>query len=163
MAALDLIIEAPSMAAGVRIYYRAQPDFYKHGLAAIIPFIMAAVVTGTGVALYHVMRRMEGRGAHLSSVVVIPIAAVGILVLTQWPLMIALHSNATMIVVWISAIFAIAVTVAAIGAAFSSVPTTDESHEPFANRLGRRRGGHGIPDTVHPQYGTEVGFVRAAE
>jgi hypothetical protein len=127
VAALDFIIEVPSTAAGVHIYYGVQPNFYQHGLAMSIPFLMSAVTMIAGIALYHILQRTTGWRARLATVVVIPSTAVGTLVATQWPLMIAQNSNGTALVVWATAVVSIGVSLAATLFAFSAVPRTDSS------------------------------------
>jgi len=128
VAVLDFIIEVPSTAAGVHIYYGVQPNFYKHGLAVSIPFLMSAVTMIAGIALYHILQRTTGWRARLATVVVVPSTAAGTLVATQWPVMTAQNSNGITLVVWATAVVSIGISLAATWFAFSTVPTTDSSN-----------------------------------
>lgn len=126
VAVLDAIIEVPSTAAGVHIYYGSQPNFYEHGLAVTIPFAMSAVAMGAGVALHHVLARTAGWRARIGAVAVVPSASIAVLVGSQWPVMVALNSDAPSPVVWAAAAVSILLSIAAIGFAFSTVPTVDQ-------------------------------------
>lgn len=121
IAILDVIIELPSTIAGVHIYFGPQPNFFQHGLAVTIPFVMSAVSLACGFAVHWVLSSPKSAWAPLAVIAIIPGTAVGTLVATQWPVMLAQNSTTAPLVVWLTALISIVLVLAAMRAAISAV------------------------------------------
>ncbi|SPX87962.1 hypothetical protein [Mycobacteroides abscessus] len=119
IAILDVIIELPSTAAGVHVYFGAQPNFFEHGLSITIPFVMSAVSLGCGFALHWVLRQPQRAWTPIAVTAIIPCTAVAILVGTQWPVMLAQNSTSSPLAVWLMAAVSIALPLAAMHAAIT--------------------------------------------
>jgi len=136
IAGLDLLIELPSTAAGVHIYYGTQPNFFENGLAITIPFLMSAVTLLAGYGAHHVIVALDGWRAKLGLLVVVPGASVGTLVGTQWPLMLAQNSGASAAVVWLTASIAIGATLAVTWFAISTLASCNTAAPITTPRIG---------------------------
>jgi len=128
VAALDVLIELPSTAAGVHIYYGTQPNLFEHGLSITIPFLMSAVTLLAGYGAHHVMAAVQGWQARIGVLIVIPGASVATLVGTHWPLMLAQNSGASAFVVWATAFVAIGISLAVTWFAITTLPTREVAH-----------------------------------
>lgn len=134
IAVLDVIIELPSTAAGVHVYFGPQPNLFEHGLSVTIPFVMSAVSLGCGFALHWVLSQPKRAWTPAAVIASIPCTAVAVLVGTQWPVMLAQNSTTSLPIVWLMAAVSIALTLAAMHAAITTAarlqggarPTTSE-------------------------------------
>jgi len=121
IAVLDVIIELPSTAAGVHIYFGPQPNFFHHGLAITIPFVMSAVSLGCGFAVHWVLSSPKTAWTLPAVTAIIPSAAVAVLVGTQWPIMLAQNSGAPSPFLWTAAAISIALVLVGMRAAINIV------------------------------------------
>ena len=121
IAVLDVVIELPSTLAGVHIYFGPQPNFFHHGLSVTIPFVMSAVSLAAGFAVHLVLSSTTSQWKPLTIIAIIPGTAVGTLVATQWPVMLAQNSTTAPPIVWLTAVISIALVLAAMRAAISVV------------------------------------------
>ncbi len=129
IAVLDVIIELPSTLAGVHIYFGPQPHFFQYGLSITIPFVMSAVSLGCGFAVHWVLSSPKKPWTPLAVITIIPGSAVGILVATQWPVMLAQNSTTSPTVVWLAAFVSIALVLAGMRAAISTAVTLRDRYE----------------------------------
>jgi hypothetical protein len=121
IAVLDVIIELPSTAAGVHIYFGPQPNFFHHGLAITIPFVMSAVALGCGFAVHAVLSSLKTAWTLAAVTAIIPSAAVAVLVGTQWPIMLAQNSAAPSPLLWVAAVISIGLVLVGMRAAINIV------------------------------------------
>jgi len=121
IAVLDVIIELPSTAAGVHIYFGPQPNFFYHGLAITIPFVMSAVSLGCGFAVHWVLSSRKTAWTLPAVTAIIPSVAVAVLVGTQWPIMLAQNSAAPSPYLWVAASISIALVLVGMRAAINLV------------------------------------------
>ena len=120
IAVLDVIIELPSTLAGVHIYYGPQPNFFQYGLSVTIPFVMSAIAIGCGFAVHWVLSSPRTAWTPLAVIAIIPGSAVGILVGTQWPVMLTQNSTTSLPVVWLAAAVSIVLVLAGMRAAIAT-------------------------------------------
>lgn len=137
IAVLDVVIELPSTASGVHIYYGNQPNFFQWGLSLTIPFVMSAVAIGCGFALRAVLNGTEGLFSRVAAVAVIPMASIAMLVGTQWPLMLALNSNWTSAAVWATAALSIALVFGIMHIGISSVAAPSDPRVPHDDKVSQ--------------------------
>jgi hypothetical protein len=130
IAVLDVVIELPSTAAGVHIYFGPQPNFFHHGLAITIPFVMSAVSLGCGFAVHRLLSVSRTAWTFAAVMAIIPSTAVAVLVGTQWPIMLAQNSAAPSSLLWISAVISIALVFAGMRAAIATLVTTRDTQSP---------------------------------
>lgn len=137
-AILDVIIELPSTAAGVHIYYGNQPNFFKHGLSIQIPFVMPAIVLSCGMLLHALLSRLPDELKGPCAMLFIPICSVGTLVGASWPLMLSLNSGASSLIIWLTAFVSIAfcLGIVHIGLKYFSVKSADEFDVLNASDMG---------------------------
>jgi hypothetical protein len=121
IAVLDVIIELPSTLTGVHIYFGPQPNFFHHGLSITIPFVMSAVSLGCGFALHWVLSAPRTAWTPVAVAAIIPCTAVGVLVSTQWPVMLAQNSATSLPIVWLAAGVSIALVLAGMRVAITTV------------------------------------------
>jgi hypothetical protein len=128
IAVLDVIIELPSTLAGVHIYYGPQPNFFQYGLSITIPFVMSAIALSCGFAVHWVLSCPKAAWTPLAVIATIPGSAVGILVATQWPVMLAQNSTTSLPVVWLAAAISIVLVFGGMQAAISTAVTLRGRH-----------------------------------
>lgn len=129
IAVLDVIIELPSTLAGVHIYFGPQPNFFQYGLSVTIPFVMSAISLGCGFAVHWVLSSPKKPWTPLAVIAIIPGSAVGILVGTQWPVMLAQNSTTSLPIIWLTAAISIALVLAGMQAAISTAVILRDRHQ----------------------------------
>jgi hypothetical protein len=128
IAILDLIIELPSTLVGVHIYFGTQPNFFHYGLSITIPFVMSAVALACGFAVHWVLSSPKTAWTPLAVIAIIPGSAVGVLVATQWPVMLAQNSTTSLPLVWLGAAVSIVLVLAGMRAAISTAVAIRDRH-----------------------------------